>query len=474
MRANTRRALESADIRIPVDVTGFGSLDWRRADELIARGYEAAEKQRDRLVPYALDAAAWSAWVSARDAKRRRGLPNVQFLTTAGLAPVDAGLVRRTLEHHVGVPIDTARLEADLAELSGLDRYQAISWQIVGQPGQEGLLVRAREKPYGPPFMMLGFNLENTTSDDFRVQLAGRYLTFDVAGSGSELRIDGTLGTDPSLAAALYRPLFGSRLFVRPYAAALRRSINFVHESAILAEYSERRFLAGAELGVSLGRDSEIAAGFRAGHLETSVHAGDPGLPELSGLETLLQARWLLDRQDSPVVPSGGLRARVTLSHTFESPDVPEAGRTNIGLTQMEAIVSSFWSPRRRNRLFVIADLGTSFDDRPLPTAQFTAGFPFRLDAFTVGERRGDHIAVVTAGAMRQVTRLPDFLGGPMFIGAWVGTGALFDRGTDADINTHTGVGLIADTLVGPVLLGTSIGLDGGWRTYVGVGRVFR
>ncbi|MEO0799904.1 MAG: hypothetical protein AAFY53_11945, partial [Pseudomonadota bacterium] len=40
----------------------------------------------------------------------------------------------------------------------------------------------------------LGVNLENTTSQDFRITATARYLAFDLGGSGSELRIDGTLG----------------------------------------------------------------------------------------------------------------------------------------------------------------------------------------------------------------------------------------------------------------------------------------
>ena len=71
-----------------------------------------------------------------------------------------------------------------LSMLSGLDRYQGVAWEIIGPPGDESLLVRAREKPYAPPFMMLGVNLENLTSNDFRAQLAARYLAFDLLGSG--------------------------------------------------------------------------------------------------------------------------------------------------------------------------------------------------------------------------------------------------------------------------------------------------
>jgi NTE family protein len=63
--------------------------------------------------------------------------------------------------------------------------------------GRSGLLIRAREKTYAPPFLMLGLNVENTTSEDFRARLTARYLAHDVLGSDSELRFDGGLGADP-------------------------------------------------------------------------------------------------------------------------------------------------------------------------------------------------------------------------------------------------------------------------------------
>lgn len=50
----------------------------------------------------------------------------------------------------------------------------------------------------------------------------------------------------------------------------------------------------------------------------------------------------------------------------------------------------------------------------------------------------------------------------------------MFDRTSEIDVNTHAGVSILMDTLVGPVLLGSGVGLDGGWRAFVGVGRLFR
>ena len=69
--------------------------------------------------------------------------------------------------------------------------------------------VRAREKRYAPPFMMLGINLENTDVERLpRRSWPARYLAFDVLGSGSELRIEGddrlgSLGPALALSSAL-------------------------------------------------------------------------------------------------------------------------------------------------------------------------------------------------------------------------------------------------------------------------------
>ena len=472
MRANTRRALQSADLVIAVDVESFGSLDWRRSAELMERGYQAAEKHRDRLLPLAVSDAEWQAWLAARQSKRKTAIPVPQSISTAGIAATDVSMVRRTLTRHLNRPLEIPALEQDLSSLSGLDRYQGVAWQMIGPAGQETLLVSARPKPYAPPFMMLGINLENTTSNAFGAQLSGRYLAFDVLGSGAELRIDAAIGSNPHAGFSWYRPLFTTRVFARLSALVDRNTLDFIDEGQSLAEYRLTRQQAGAELGLNTSRVSELTAGLYAGRVDATVTAGDPGLPELGGLETRFVMRFIHDGHDSPVIPSSGTRAGVTLTHYLTSPSVETVERTNEGVTQMEGGAATFWKWRSRNRLFVAVTGGTSFDDTPI--SQFSLGYPFRLDAFRVGERRGDHYGVLTFGALRQFGRLPDFMGGPIFIGGWLENGAAFNTDEDADFNTHLAFGFVVDTLVGPLALGASAGLDGGWRTFISIGRLFR
>ena len=477
MRANTRIGIKDADVIINVPVTAFGSLDWRRSAELIEEGYKAAESMRDRLLPLAVSEAEYARWSAARQARRRTTLPVPTFTRAEGFSSSDERHLTGLLERHVGAPFDVEAFETDLAVLSGLDRYETVTWRIVQNPtGQNGVLVLAKPKAYGPPFLMMGLNLENTTSEDFRVTFTGRYLRYDLIGSGSELRIDGTLGSDPGLAFALYKPLGTTALFVSPYAGIASRTFSVIQDDAVVASYGQQLSRAGLDVGVNLGRVSDLRIGAYAGRLTADVEVGDPGLPQVKGKEMVTEIKWRHDSQDSPVIPSRGSFISTNLSHVFDGPDITpplESGRSSVDLTQLAGESSTFWTVRERGRVFLIGGGGTSFGNRPLPTDQFTLGAPFHLGALDSGEVIGDHYYILTGGYLHRFGRLPDFMGGPIFLGGWLEAGNAFDSGGSAAPRTNASAGAILDTLVGPVILAGSAGFDGSWRTYIGVGRIF-
>ncbi len=478
MRASTRKAIEEADIVINVPVTEFGSLDWRRSRELVEEGYNAAESMRDELLPLALTEAEYEAWRKDRQSRRRTALPDPAFVSLEGFSTTDARRLDVILARHVGVPVDPEALQEDLAILSGLDRYETVTWQVMVSPeGTRGILVRARPKQYAPPFLMLGLNLENTTSDDFNISLTARYLTFDLLGSGSELRIDGTLGSDPGLGAELYKPVYSTALFVAPYAVVVNRTFNVIVDDAVVARYGTVSSRLGVNLGANLGRESDVRLGVYLGRQDANVKVGDPGLPSIDGSESVAELNWRFDGQDSPVIPGRGVLASTNLRYVFDGPDIDPplpTNRSNQGLTQLSGTANSFWTYKEKGRIFTVTALGTSFDHEPLPTDQFAMGRVMRLGAYDLGELRGDHYYALSGGYLHSVGRLPDFMGGPIFAGAWLEFGDAFNEWTHATIRTNATMAVIMETILGPVLVGGSAGFDGRWRTYIGVGRIIK
>lgn len=479
MRASTKEGLAAADIvlNVPLIEKGFGSLDWRRSKELIEEGYKAAEANKDALLKYAVSEAEYKQWLDARQRRRRTEMPAPSSYRFEGIAGVDALRMENLLQKHMGRPLDVAALELDLTELQGLDRYDTVAWRFSrGDDGQVALVIRGREKPYAPPFLMLGVNLQNTTSDSFGVSITARYLAFDLPLAGSELRVDGTVGSNPAIGMEWYQPLGRTPLFFAPYAGVGKTTYNLVQDDAVVASYTQSYLKAGLNVGVNLGAFSDIRLGAYIGRLDANVAVGDPRLPAIEGKESAAELTWRLNTQDSPIVPSRGVSARVRASYVLDGPviDPPvPTTRSSDYLTQLETVGSYFRRVRDDDRVFVTWGFGTSFDKDPLQPQQFQLGQPFRLGAFDVGELNGDHYYLGTFGYLRHLARLPDFLGGPIFAGAWLENGDAFNEWDDAGFRSQAGVGVVADTLFGAVLVGGTAGFDGRWGWYISVGRFF-
>jgi NTE family protein len=477
MRASTKASIASADVILDVPLSDFGSLDWRRSADLISAGYAAAEARRDQLLPLAVSEAEYAQWQLDRQSRRNRALPIPTFIRLDGVAEGDARRLNVVLQRHVGVPLVLPEIEKDLAEFSGLDRYETITWGLSkNAAGESGLIVTARAKPYAPPFMMLGLNLENTTSSTFRITATARYLAFGLLTSSSELRIDGTLGSNPAAWAEFYQPIASTALFIAPYAGAVTSTFNVVQDDELVAQYDRLFSGAGVNLGVNLGAHSDLRLGAYFGRLDADVAIGDPGLPSVAGAEQGSEMIWRFDTQDSPVVPSRGTVSTVKLSYTFDAPDVTvdEEVHLSESVTQLSGTGSRFWSLSERNRAFFYGGMGTSFDEEPLPPSKFALGSFARLGAYSQGDLIGSHYYVGTGGLLHRLGRLPDFVGGPIFAGAWLENGDAFDDWALAKWRTNVSAGLIMETLLGPMVVAGSAGFDGRWRTYIGVGRIFR
>jgi NTE family protein len=242
------------------------------------------------------------------------------FIQLEGFGTSDTRRLEALLARHLGAPVNTAAVEQDIATISGLDRYQSVTWLLTRDPARGvGLRVRGTVKAYGPPFMMIGGYIENATSSDFRIAATARYLSFDPLGSGSELRIDGTIGSDPSAAIELYRPIGPTPLFVAPYAGVLTKTFDLVTQNVILARYRQNLPRAGLNVGVDIGARSDVRVGAYLQHTSASIE-GNPGFPEIEGKETGGEVVWRVDTQDSAVVPAAGMRSHIPMARVQRAP----------------------------------------------------------------------------------------------------------------------------------------------------------
>jgi NTE family protein len=484
MTTSTRHALESADIVVDPDLKGLTSTSWRQSDELAARGYQAAASLDSKLQAYAMSAEAHAAFQAAREAKRRRepAIPNsITFQPLGGstLSPRVEAEIRRALTPELNKAVKPEEIAAHLLEIAGNDRFEYLTYTVTDRPQPTALQIGVREKTYGPPFLMVGLELSNIDSSNFAVNLSGRVLHYGLLGTGSETRLDLVLGTDQRVAAEVVKPLGSTRIFVAPRAYFDRQGRNQFLDDVFVAEYRIKRTGVGLDFGTEFGRDAELRVGYDVADFNGRRRIGSPELPEVEGPERYARVAFYFDAQTSPLVPTRGLRVQSQLRQFFATPD-PVGLPPGIFVENPDeftsAEVRASWFRRiraRTDRLFLIGEGGTSFGDHPL-VEDFALGGPLRLGSFNNDQLRGDNYMLFGAGYLRGIGRMPDVLGGSMFLGAWVEAGSAFDDWDTKDWKSDVTGGFLLETLLGPVFLGGSIGFHGGGRFYVSLGPFFR
>ena len=464
MTERTRVSLERADIVIVPELDDFSSTDWRRSDELIALGYAAADTASASLLPLALESEEWRRHQSDRMARRLSGSPVVSFVTVDGVASGRGRDVFERASQQVGQPIRVPELEQLLTSLAGAGRYQSLMYEVAVDGSRRGLRIYADEKSYGPPFINLAMDLANR-DDVVEFGLGARVTAHDGTPAAAETRADLFLGSDIGAGVEYYRPLWGGPLFVAPSAEYAARTRRFLEDQAPVATYRVKRTAVGVDAGVSLGERGEVRVGYELARADVDLQIGDPVLPELDGREQVARMSWVYDGQDHWIVPTRGTRVRTTFSYLFESPDpVTE-------LSQLEIRTSSFFPLSPMGRLMVSFFGGTSFDGEPGALQRFTLGGPLQLSAFDIDQFSGDHVLQATAAYFRQIGRLPDFVGGPIYFLGGVETGTAFDDLDTASVQTDVVAGFVLETVVGGVFVTGSVGVSGDTAFYFGVGR---
>ena len=483
MTTSTRRALESADLVIDPDLKGLTSTSWRSSDDLADRGYQGAAALEAKLQRYEISPEAHAEFQAARQAKRRRDAAVPTRITFQQLgtpiSPRVESEIRRALTPSLNQPVQPARIANEILRVTGDDRYEYLTYSVVTDPAPASLQVGVRQKTYGPPFLMIGLDLNNIDSTNFAVNMKGRVLQYGWLGVGSETRLDFVLGTTQHVGAEVVKPLGSTPIFVAGRAYFDRRGRNQYVDNVFVAEYRIKRTGVGVDFGTDIGRDAEVRLGYDIDAFRGRRRVGSPELPEVDGTESFAHLDFYIDTQTSPLVPTRGLRLRSALRRFFEAP-------TAIGLppgvtvdspqdfTQAEVRASWFTRVRdRTDRLFLIGEGGTSFGAHPL-VDDFALGGPLRLGSFNNDQLRGDNYMLFGAGYLRGIGRMPDVLGGSIFLGAWVEAGSAFNDWDVRDWKSDITGGAILETLLGPVFLGGSVGFQGGGRFYVALGPLFQ
>lgn len=469
VQANEKDSLKQATILLRADVSKFTSGDFEKSAKIIPQGVEVAEKNAAELEKYALNDADWRAYVAARNARRRTNLPVPKFVDVYGLKGAQQEEVSSRFAKYVGRPIDTDKIATTIADLEGTGIYSGIGYNLIDKNGETGLLVRPRTKSFAPPFLNAGITLSSNDSNNIQLGLGARATFVDVAGPGSELRVEGSVGEIAGADGELYKPIFaGSKLFVAPRMYYQHTENAFFTEGQQLAQYLEHKNGFGLDLGYQFNAKTELRLGEDYQWFGEMRTIGTPIAQEFHLTPWVSSARFQYLGQDDVMVPTKGSIVQSQLQHSTERPN------TSGGYSQWNTYTAHFLPVAHRGILFATARGGTSFGTSGLGLAGFSLGGPLRLSAYARGELLGSDYFLVQPGAMFRLARLNPVFGDAVYAIGTYEIGKVWDgaAGTPTLPNDVSG-GLLVKTLIGPLYGGGSIGDSGHRKWFFGLGRVF-
>jgi len=465
---NERRSLALADAAVIVDTGKFAADDYQRVHDLIRLGYASASAQAKALKAYAMaDDAQWQQYLGTRYARKRQPFNEVKVVTVEGGDSDQDSRIERRLKSSTEGPLDLTKLDTQLFRVAGQGQFDRLGYEGFTQNGVAALRVTAHEKSYGPPFVDLAVNVNGSGVAAFDFSAGARVTFMDVEHYGGEWRNDLLLGSSNLAASEFYQPLAGSHFFVAPYAFASKLARNAFSGQTRVAVFGDERAGGGFDIGYDSGRRSELRFGYEIFSGKLAPLIGSAGLPSLSGSTGEFRARYVWDGQDSPAIPGAGTRIVANLSRVLQSPGLVHP------IDQLEVQTSTFVAFSEKTSLFVAASGGSTFHGSAGQFQLFSLGGPFRLGAYLPSEFVGNHYAYASIGFRRDLYRLPQLVGRKVYWGGWYEAGSAFDNPNSVVIRGTFNLGVIADTIVGPVALAASVSPTGQSRVNFSVGRLF-
>ncbi|MFN2360408.1 MAG: patatin-like phospholipase family protein [Marinobacter sp.] len=469
-RRNTEQQLElltDRDILIRPDLEGLSSADFYEAPALFELGASGARKHAGELRHLSVGEDEWLSYRSrVQSHSSSPGLiTGVRIDDRLRLA---GDFLRERIRQQSGEPLGVDALEEDLKRIYGLGYYETVSYSLApGEGGGTELVIRVREKSWGPNYLSFGLNYEDNFENETRFNLATSLRMTGLNALGGEWATGLQLGTQPWVRTEWFQPLdYGFKRFLTLGGEYSRESLSaFDGEGERITEVDITSRQLDLAVGTELGVNGEIRLEYMRGYATVDEQVGQPVAPSGSIQSGSLNLRLVHDSLDDTFLPESGgfagIRGRV------ERPGLG-SDRDFDSVTVM-ALGTASW--RKTSLTGLLYGSAVTRGVAGIENSVLLGGFR-RLSAYSQGEVAGEDAALASVFARQE-------FGGPFvpwFAGVGFETGNAWSSLGDARWNNllHSGsVFAGVETFMGPLQVATAYNNEDDWSAYLSLGFSF-
>ena len=396
----------------------------------------------------------------------------VDFIRVTTDSKVSAEVVRSKLRVPIGKPLDVQQLNENLEIIFGLGLYDSITYDLVTENGQEGLVINARSRSWGPGYFKFGLNLESDLEGRNSYNFGIRYTRMEINGLAGEWQTDLQLGERVRFFTGFHQPLERSlKLFIASGLEAHRRNVaGFDTDGERIAEYRNSEYNISLSGGSEIGNWGELRLGVRRGSGDFDLLVGTvpPTVEDYERGDAFIT--FSVDTLDEVNFPHYGSLGKAGASFSREGLGA-DGSYDRFFLDWRQA---STWG---RNTLIAGIGLGTTRDENAPIYDQFSLGGFLNLSGYGRDELRGQHYNLIELVYFHRVSgNFEALLGIPVYAGASFEAGNVWDDLDEADLDSLLLAGSLflgVDTPVGPLYLALGLAEGGRESLYFFLGRTF-
>ena len=139
----------------------------------------------------------------------------------------------------------------------------------------------------------------------------------------------------------------------------------------------------------------------------------------------------------------------------------------------MDARLAAFVPVSRKSSVFATGEGGTTFGVRDTGFPLYFLGAPLRLSAYGTNELYGEQYYLFRVGYLHALLTLPPFIGKKVYVVSSYEFAKMFDFPAESRFPTDVEAGVVAETALGPLFIGGSVGDSGHQKWFFQLGRVF-
>lgn len=473
IEGNEARSRKLADVLISPQTQQFTTNDYDKAQQLLAVGYKAAEEQRAKLLPYALSDADWQAYLAHKNARKRLPPGLLKTVRVEGGSSDAQREVKTSFAKLQNKPIEQDSIHAALDPVQSDEAYSASFRTFTSHPqstgiqaSADGVLVRLKESPLGPPFLLIGGDMTAMTDSVTRMAFDMRLINQNFGGYGSELRSSVRLGFLTQANTEYYRLLNTNGLFVQPRLGVLRQPVYIFQNQKRTTERLEQDAGGEIDFGRTISKRSQLSLQWRESAVRWETTSGSDGQPDLSGTAQTALMHFTFSNQDDVPAARHGLSFSTYVGSIYNAVGSRNAPEATFAAAYVQPIGS-------RNSLALNASADTYFRRNVADPFRFTLGGPLRLSASSVDEYRGTDDYFARAAFLHPLGSMPAAVGKGIFaVGAYE-AGEVWSPSNPAFLRQDVSLGAQADTILGAVTFGVSVGDAGHRKVFFTFGRLF-